>query len=302
MHVLLLGGTGSIGSAILEELLSHQHQVTALARSDKAAEQLRAKGAEPLPGDLTRPAEWASAVTGVDAVIQAAAAFDTDMGAIDKSVLEAIAAAASGRDVPLRVLYTGGCWLFGETGNRVADESMPFDPLPSFAWMAENWEWLRKAPGIAPILIHPAMVYDEAGGVLHRYLDAASQGVSIEIWGSADVRWPLVHRMDLASAYRLALEKGIPGESYCVAAEDGVPTGALADAIRKRVGSLAPHTILPVAEAVARHGAWAAGPALPQRMSSRKIKRELGWGPRQNDAVALLGSRSPLDQGSFGRQ
>ncbi|MEO9899623.1 NAD-dependent epimerase/dehydratase family protein [Nisaea sp.] len=288
MHVLLLGGTGSIGSAILEDLIAHGHHVTALARSSAATEHLTKRGAEPLSGDLTEPSKWVPVAAEIDAVIQVAAAFDTDMGSIDKAALKAITATASARNAPLRLIYTGGCWLFGETGDRIADERTPFSPLPSFAWMADNWEWLNNESSIAPTFVHPAMVYDLAGGVLHRYIDAATQGTSIEIWGSAEARWPLVHRADLASAYRLVLERGNSGESYCVAAEDGVQTGALADAFRARFGSAAPHTILPVADAITRHGAWAAGPALDQRMGSGKIRRELGWVPQHNDAIALF--------------
>ncbi|UUX49804.1 NAD-dependent epimerase/dehydratase family protein [Nisaea acidiphila] len=288
MHVLLLGGTGSIGSAILDELIAHGHQVTALARSERSAVRLGEAGAEPLPGDLARPRDWAGFVTGADAVIQAAADFDSDMGGIDRAVLEAISSAASVRDTPLRLIYTGGCWLFGETGSGVADEKTPYDPLPSFAWMLENWRWLSGARGIAPILIHPAMVWDEDGGVLHRYVDAARKGNPIEIWGSPDATWPLVHRRDLASAYRLALESAPAGETYCVASEEGVTTVSLADAVAHHFGSAAQHSVLPVAEAVARHGDWAAGPALIQRMSSRKIRRNLGWTPRRTDCIALF--------------
>jgi len=295
MHVLLLGGTGSIGSAILDELISRGHRVTALARSDGSAARLRSSGATPLAGDLTRPGDWAAAVAGTDAVIHAAADFASDMGAIDRAVLEALSAAASvpGRDRPLRLLYTGGCWLFGETGTVIADECTPFNPLPSFAWMVENWTWLTGAPGIAPVLLHPAMVWDEDGGVLHRYVDAARNGRSIEIWGSPDATWPLVHRRDLASAYRLALESAPAGQSYCVAAEPGVRTGTLADAVAAGFGSPVPHTVLPEADAVARHGDWAAGPALVQRMSGAKIARDLGWRPRQRDCTATFRSMVP---------
>lgn len=288
MHVLLLGGTGSIGSAILEDLIAHGHSITALARSEKAATVLAENGATPLFGDMTRPEEWAPALSGFDALIQAAAAFDTDMGAIDKKLLGAIAENTAERKVPLRVLYTGGCWLYGETGERIADEMTPFDPLPSFAWMVENWQWLCQADGIAPILIHPAMVYDQHGGVLSRYIEAAWNGQPIEIWGTPDAIWPLVHRADLASAYRLAMEAAPAGQSYCVAAEDGVSTGSLADAIAARSKSAIPHRILPLEEAIERHGDWAAGPALKQRMSGTKIRRELGWRPRFEDAVSML--------------
>lgn len=288
MRVLLLGGTGSIGSAILEELTAHGHSVTALARSEKAATVLAENGAAPLSGDLTRPEEWAPAISGFDAVIQAAAAFDTDMGAIDKGVLEAIVENTAGRKDPLRVIYTGGCWLYGETGKQIANETTPYDPLPSFAWMAENWQWLCKADGIAPILIHPAMVYDHHGGVLSRYIEAARNGEPIEIWGTPDATWPLVHRADLASAYRLAMEAAPAGQSYCVAAETGVSTGSLADAVAARSKPVIPHKILPLEEAIERLGDWAAGPALKQRMSGAKIRHDLGWKPRFKDAVSML--------------
>tara|TARA_R110000868_G_scaffold325638_1_gene586505 strand:+ start:413 stop:1294 length:882 start_codon:yes stop_codon:yes gene_type:complete len=288
MRVLLLGGTGSIGSAILEDLIANGHSVTALARSEKAATILAENGAIPLSGDLTKPKEWAPAVSAFDAVIQAAASFDTDMGAIDKEVLEAIAENTAGRKDPLRVIYTGGCWLYGETGARIADEMTPFDPLPSFVWMVQNWQWLCKADGIAPILIHPAMVYDQHGGVLSRYIEAAWNGQPIEIWGTPDAIWPLVHRTDLASAYRLAMESASAGQSYCVAAETGISTGSLADAIATRSNSSIPHKILPLDEAIARHGDWAAGPALKQHMSGAKIRHELGWKPRFEDAVSML--------------
>lgn len=288
MHVFLLGGTGSIGSAILDDLVDHGHDVTALARSDLSARDIAARGAAAHSGDLKRPEDWALAAAEADAVVHAAQSPDGDMGAIDRAAIEAIADAASGRTLPLRFVYTGGCWLYGETGKKLAEETTPFDPLPSFAWMVKNWRWLSRAPDIAPVLIHPAMVWDEDGGVLSRYMEAARHGRPIEIWGTPEATWPLVHRTDLASAYRLALETAPAGQSYCVAAEAGVTTGALADAIAARFGSTEPHRIIPVSDAVAQNGDWAAGPALTQRMSGEKIRRDLGWTPSHQDAVSLL--------------
>src|SRR5437016_5034036 len=45
------------------------------------------------------------------------------------------AAHARGAAGPARLIYTGGCWLFGATGDELATEETPFRPLPAFAWM-----------------------------------------------------------------------------------------------------------------------------------------------------------------------
>ena len=47
---MVLGGTGTIGAAVVTELLGHGHTVVALARSADAEQKLRAAGAEVLRG------------------------------------------------------------------------------------------------------------------------------------------------------------------------------------------------------------------------------------------------------------
>ena len=45
MRVFLTGGTGYIGSAVLDALIKAGHHVTALARDSEKAERLDARGA-----------------------------------------------------------------------------------------------------------------------------------------------------------------------------------------------------------------------------------------------------------------
>src|SRR5882757_10306567 len=52
MHVFVTGGTGTIGSAVVAELLRNGHTVLALARSDASARTLKDAGAEPLRGEI----------------------------------------------------------------------------------------------------------------------------------------------------------------------------------------------------------------------------------------------------------
>src|SRR5947208_11813069 len=52
MHVFVTGGTGTIGSAVVAELLANGHSVLALARSDTSAQALEGAGATVLRGGL----------------------------------------------------------------------------------------------------------------------------------------------------------------------------------------------------------------------------------------------------------
>ena len=102
-------------------------------------------------------------------------------------------------------------------------------------------------------------------------------------------RWPLVHRDDLAVAYRLALEAGEPGQSYNVAAQSGVAVGDIVSRLMTRFDLRIPPQVRSVDDVVAEHGDWAVGPTLDQRMSGRKIRDRLGWTPRNMDVLAEIG-------------
>ncbi len=281
MRVFVLGATGSIGGAVTDELLTHGHDVRALARSDASDLTLAAKGVDTVRGDIRDPAPWCSVVDDVDAIVHVAATFDDDMGAIDRRMLQALIAQTEHGAREIRFLYTGGCWLYGATGDIVATEKSKLTPIPAFAWMADNVRLAFAAKNLAVTLVHPAMVYERDGGVLSRFIASAHEDGAVEIWGSADTRWPVVHREDLASAYRLALEAGLPSNSYNVAAEQGVRVGDISAAVHNRLGLTKPPVVRPVADAVAEHGAWAAGPALDQQMSAQRFMKDSGWRPRR---------------------
>jgi putative NADH-flavin reductase len=69
MKIALIGATGFVGAAVLEELLQRGHDVTALARSP---EKLSARaGLTAVRGDAQESTDVAAAVRGHDAVISA---------------------------------------------------------------------------------------------------------------------------------------------------------------------------------------------------------------------------------------
>lgn len=74
MRVLVLGAYGLIGSAIVDALLRAGHQVVGLGRAIEAA-RIRYSDVEWISRDLrrlTKPDDWVSLLSGIDAVVNAA--------------------------------------------------------------------------------------------------------------------------------------------------------------------------------------------------------------------------------------
>lgn len=284
MRVLVLGGTGAIGSAVVRELVARGHVVFGLARSGVSAAKLGQWGATPIAGDLASPSSWATGLPPLDAVIHAACDFNTEMGAIDQHLLDVLLAALASQPKRPRFVYTGGCWLFGPTGDTPATEQTPFNPLPAFAWMVPNLQRVLSAPEVEGIVIHPAMVYTPQGGVFQQFVRDARERDAIRVVGSEAVRWPLVHSEDLANLYALALERAAAGSSYIGAPIEGLAVGVVARAIAKRFGTRRAEPEIVSADSVATVlGEWARGYALDQRLSGARVRCELGWQPRHLD-------------------
>jgi nucleoside-diphosphate-sugar epimerase len=287
-----MGGTGVIGTAIVRELIARGHEVVGLARSEAAASRIVACGAIPMMGDIASPELWATRLPAIDAVIHTACDFASDMGAIECHLLDVLLPALAAQPSKVRFITTGGCWLFGATGDMVTTETTPFDPLPAFAWMVPQLQRVLASQSVHGIAIHPAMVYEPAGGVFRRFLQDAKEGRAIRIVASEQIRWPLVHSEDLAALYALALERAPAGSGYIGAAIEGFPVGQIARACAKRFGEPQTPEIVSVDAIAAELGDWARGYARDQRLSGAKAQTELGWHPRHLDPEAEIANLS----------
>jgi nucleoside-diphosphate-sugar epimerase len=290
VRILVLGGTGSIGAPVLREVVQRGHEVIALARSDKSARLIAMLGAAPIGGDIGLPDQWIESLPQVDAVIHMACDFHGSMEATERRLLDCLLPRLAAEPRAPRFIYTGGCWLFGATGDEIATEQSPFRPLPAFAWMVSHVQRVLATRHIDPIIVHPAMVYASAGGVFRRFVNDASRRGRVRVVGSEDVRWPLVHREDIATLYALALERGATGASYIGAAVEGIRIGLIARAIARRFGVLQAPEIISPDEIAAEVGAWARGYAIDQRLSGERARRDLGWQPRHVDPEAEIAS------------
>jgi uncharacterized protein YbjT (DUF2867 family) len=106
--VLVVGGTGFLGSQVVTELLSRGRRVRALVRPTSDAGLLEQAGAEIARGDMMDPASLRRAMDGADAVISTAAGYTRhskgDTADIDIIGNRNLADAASGSGVRRFVL------------------------------------------------------------------------------------------------------------------------------------------------------------------------------------------------------
>jgi uncharacterized protein YbjT (DUF2867 family) len=66
--ILITGGTGTVGSVLLEKLAAIDANVRALVRSPSKAEHIKSSGIEAVIGDLDKPESLPAALKGVDKV------------------------------------------------------------------------------------------------------------------------------------------------------------------------------------------------------------------------------------------
>jgi uncharacterized protein YbjT (DUF2867 family) len=71
--VFVTGGSGFLGGRLIERLCTEGYTVRALARSASAAERVRARGAEPVEGDLAAVAAMCAGAGGCELAFHAAA-------------------------------------------------------------------------------------------------------------------------------------------------------------------------------------------------------------------------------------
>jgi putative NADH-flavin reductase len=130
MNIALIGGTGFVGSALLDELLRRGHQVTALARTPG---KLAARdGLRVAPADVQDAAQVAQAVEGHDAVLSA-----FNPGWQDEQLYErflagsrAIVAGVQRARAPRLVVIGGAGSLFVAPGVQLVDTPAFLDHVP----------------------------------------------------------------------------------------------------------------------------------------------------------------------------
>ncbi|WP_426502394.1 SDR family oxidoreductase [Dactylosporangium sp. McL0621] len=293
MHVFVTGGTGTIGSAVVAELLAGGHTVLALARSDRSAQALTGAGAQVLRGDLADLDVLRAGAARSEGVISLA--FGTDYStaeALARSIAEESAALAAlgaellGSDRPI-VAVSGTPWVPGRPSTEA--DPAPTDGPVGGRGRSVNALLELAARGVRGTAVRmPRTVHNEGrGGFAGLLTDQARRTGVAGYPGDGAQRWPAVHARDAAVLFRLALESAPAGTVWHAVADEGDAVRDIAAVIGRRLG-------LPV-EAVPQQTFGPFGPifAMDQPASSARTREVLGWRPTHPGLLADLENLQP---------
>lgn len=253
MKTLVTGGTGCVGSALVEHLLEKGYEVRALVRKTSDLSHLKTLGAELTFGDVQDYESLRPALNGVDIVFHAAAKvtpgwgtweeFETTTVKGTENLLKASAEAKVRRflQVSSYTVYEASC----RQGDTPVTESAPcaveFNPQTYYDYaklLAEQACWEYHSQGkIAVSMIRIGSAYGPRDRLIadriYKYVS-----MPIVLWpGKVNPRYAVVHSSDVANLAILAAtsDKAI-GQAYNVAPLEMVRLKDFADAMIQAMG------------------------------------------------------------------
>lgn len=243
MKILVTGGCGFTGSALVLRLLEDGHQVRALDYKPGIRDaMLKEAGAEVIYGTVTDPQAVRQAVTGCDVVQHLAAAFrelDVPESFYDdvnvngtRHVME-----ASQQAGVKKVVYCSTQGVHGHITNPPGDENSPIAPADYYQKTKYEGEvvvreYMKK--GMKATIIRPTAIYGPGDPERFFMIFRKVKKGFFPMFGSGKTFYHPVYIDNLTDAFVLAMDlnKG-NGETYIIADDEYVPIRELVERVAK---------------------------------------------------------------------
>jgi uncharacterized protein (TIGR01777 family) len=222
MHIVLTGGTGFLGRALIGALLQRGDRCTVISRSGR--DLWHTDAVRVIRADPTRPGEWQRAVAGVDAVVNLAgervvhplhpwtAARKATLLASRVETARRVAEAVRSADPRPRVLVSAsGINYYGSHGaERLEEDAPPGDDF--LARLCVAWEAAaRTAADVTHVaVVRTGVVLAADAPVLAPMLPFFRLGLGGS-WGDGRGWWSWIHLADYVGLVLLALDGALEG-------------------------------------------------------------------------------------------
>lgn len=278
MRVFVTGAGGYIGQAVAKAFRAKGHTVYGLVRTEEDEHLLSLDEIWPILGSLEHPESYTSILQEVEVAVHCAFNFSEQGIALDAKTIETIVDQFSKSHLPRSFIYTSGVWVYGSLGPKIADESMPLNPLEIVKWRPKHEEKVLKAasPTLRTAVLRPGHVYGGVGGLTNVLLTSTQNG-SVSIVGEGNNHWPMVHLQDLAHAYVSTAEKELNQVILNVVDDSNLTLKQLAEAIARAAQIEGKIQTLSMEEAQKQFGPIVPGFLVDLTVDNSRIKRLLGW-------------------------
>ena len=245
MKVLVTGGTGFVGTAILHELRTRGLDVRALVRSTRSAERVQALQIEPAFGDVTDASSVLAAARGCTHVIHLVAIIRGSRSEFERVMV-------GGTHNVIAAARTAGVQRLVQMSALPLDEhNRTLTP-----YFAAKWQMEQDviASGLEHVIFRPSFVFGSSGGLLPTLVRQVRLSPVVTVIGSGRQRLQPVWVDDVAAHFAAALElPAAANRTFELGGPDVVTWDELyariAKALRKR------RSLVHVPAGVARSGA-----------------------------------------------
>jgi len=219
----LTGGSGFVGGELIAALVAGGDEVAALARSDRAAAAVSARGATPVRGDLDDVGALRAGTAGAEVIVHAAAMLSGGRAERDAfrrinvdGTRNVLAAAGDARTV---IVSTEQVVMAGPLVEVDETAAYPARTVGLYAQTKQQAE--RAVLDAGGIAVRPRMVWGKGDTTLLPTVVAAARAGRLRWIGGGRQRTSTCHVRNVVAGIIAAAGAGRPGEAYFLT--DGEP-------------------------------------------------------------------------------